>query len=110
MVWILLDDEKHGTGNRSKVDDGKGSQEDTCYRTSFSLTLPAEDMDFKDGVAHSANVVVVRESLGKGHAWCDLGNPDMYCLATSQEVIAVFNVVDLIVHSSFYTCDDPTKR
>lgn len=58
---------------------GQGSQEELCYRTSFSLTLPEDDLQTDDdtGVAYSSHVVIVRDSHGNGHAWYDLSQPNL---------------------------------
>ena len=57
----------------------KGSQEELCYRTSFSLTFPEDDLEIDDdnGVAYSAHVVILQESFDNGHAWCDLSQPNL---------------------------------
>ena len=55
----------------------KGSQEELCYRTSFTLTFPDDGLETGDatGVAYSAIVVIVRGNSDNGHAWCDLSQP-----------------------------------
>lgn len=57
----------------------RGLQEEFCYRTSFPLTFPEEDVEIDDdtGVAYSAHVVIVRESFENGHAWLDLSQPNL---------------------------------
>ena len=67
----------------------RGSQEELCYRTSFTSTFPpeAEESEMDDhGLTYSARVVIVRESFENGHAWYELSRPE------SLHVVSVASV------------------
>ena len=49
----------------------KGSEVKLCYRTSFSLTFPEDELeaDNDTSVAYSTRLVIERDNHNNGHAW-----------------------------------------
>lgn len=52
----------------------KGSKEELCYRTSFSLTFLENELEIDNDtcIVYSAHVVIVRDNFDDGQAWLDL--------------------------------------
>ncbi len=83
---------KYGVG-------AQGSQEELCYRTSFSFTFLVDDVEVEDdGIGYSAKVVIMRESSANGHAWYDLSRPERLGVISVASLSA--NPKPALVHTS----------
>lgn len=88
VLVLNMANAEHGGGGWLK---GAMAQEEAiCYRTSLSFTLKRRYYPIPDrAVIYSPTVIVVRESLAKGHRLLDLAHPEKLPVVSVISVAAV---------------------